>query len=246
MTILGLLLKASYQLRRHLWAGLPLDRWLAVLLLMGAGLMAPGLIPGGVAGAVICAVLLAFVLALPLWAQKRSYLAFHFTAGNRRPDLHPTPLSPSDKLSVRATGLFEVEGKERSFTELQAYFRSFQTREHAIMAVVPASRLLLVGQWPAADAGMWYIFFKSTELRQIAAGDSYFGRQPRPALRLTVEQTLPPKHSPLEAWGVVRSDKPKPRLRQQVIYLSFDSTEARDRVLANLLADASGFDAYLQ
>lgn len=240
MTILGILLKASYQLRRHLWAGLALDRWLAVLLVMTAGLMATGLIPGGAAGIVTCAVLLVSFLALRIWAGKHRYLAFYPIASDLPANPHPIPLSPNDKLPVRATGLFEVEGKEQAFTELQAYLRSFQTREHAVMAIVPPSRLLLIGQWPQADIGMWYIFFKGTELRGITAGDSYFGCRPRPALRLAVEQTLPPKSSPLEAWGIVHSDKPKLRVRQQVIYLSFENAEVRDRILANLRADASG------
>jgi hypothetical protein len=240
MIILGALLKASYLLHRHLWAGLSLDRWLGLLLLMAAGLMATGLIPGGVAGVVLCAVLLAFFLILQLWARRRNYLVFRPAASSLPRNPHPIQLNPHDKLPVRATGQFEVEGKEQTFTELQAYFRSFQTREHAVMAIVPPSRLLLIGQWPAADIGMWYIFFKSEELRDIAIGDTCFGRRLRPALRLAVEQKLPPKSSPLEAWGVVRSDKPKPKLRQQVIYMSFDRVEDRDRVRANLLVDASG------
>lgn len=243
MTILGILLKASYQLRRHLWAGLSLDRWLIVLLVMAAGLMAIGWVPGGVPGVIICAALLVLLLALRVWAGRHSYLAFRPGAGGLHPNPHPLPLTANDKLAVRATGLFEVEGKEQAFTELQAYFRSFRTREHAVMAIVPPSRLLLIGQWPQADIGMWYIFFKNTELQGIAAGDSYFGRRPRPALRLAIEQTLPPKNSPLEAWGIVRSDKPKPRLRQQVIYLSFDSAEDRGRIWANLLSDARSLPA---
>ncbi len=238
MAILGILFKASYQLRRHLWAGLALDRWLAVLLLVGVGLMAIGLLPGGVVGIVAGVSLLVLLWMLPVWAARRNYVAFRPDHHGQQPALQPTPLSPNDKLPVRASGLFEVQGKEQVFTELQAYLRSFQTREHAVMAIVPPSRLLLIGQWPQADIGMWYIFFKNTELRRIEPGASYFGHRPRPALRLSVEQTLPPKRSPLEAWGLVQSDKPKPRLRQQVIHLSFENVEDRNRMLSNLLFDA--------
>lgn len=238
MTVLGLLLKTSYQLHRHLWAGVALDRWLALALLVRIGLMVLGALPGGIPGVAAGIGLLALLFLVPAWAAKHNYVAFRPGSHDQGAAPHPVPLSPSDKLPARASGLFEVQGKEQVFTELQAYLRSFQTREHAVMAIVPASRLLLIGQWPQADVGMWYIFFKNTELRRIEPGFSYFGRRARPALRLAIEQTLPAKRSPLEAWGLTPSNKPMPRLRQQIIHLSFDNVEDRNRMLANLLFDA--------
>lgn len=239
MPLIGILFKASYLFRRHQWSGLSLDRWLALLLVLLAGLMAIRLLPGGAAGVLACAALVLLLLALQTWAGQRDYLAFRPRSASAQSSAPPMQLDPADKLAVRATGLFEVEGKEQAFSELQAYFRSFQSREHAVMAIVPPSRLLLIGQWPQADIGMWYIFFKNGELRRIELGDSYFGRRPRPALRLAVEQEIAAPNSPLEVWGIPRQDKPKPKVRRQTVYLSFDGAEARDRVLADLLVDAS-------
>jgi hypothetical protein len=149
------------------------------------------------------------------------------------------PLNPSDKLILRATGLFEVEGKAQRFTELPAYYRSFSTREHALMAVVqPARRLAGLASWPEDETGMWYIFVKHDEVRQVQPGMLSFGRARRPALLLLVEQVLPEKNAVMDAWGLQwGKDKSKLATRQQTIYLSFDDEAERARVMGDLAAD---------
>lgn len=239
MIIVGRLLKISHHLHRHLWAGAPLDRWLALGLAFIAALIALHLLPGGLAGAAAIVGFLVLFLLWQSWASHHNYVAFR---KERRPILlapQPVMLRPEDRVPVRATGLFEVEGKEQSFTELQAFFRTFETREHAVMAIVPPSTVLWLGKWPADELGMWYIFFKNTELRRVEAGHLYFGSTRRPALRLRVEQTLPLPTSPLEVWGGYPLGKPKPKKRRQTMYLSFATEEDRQRVLADLLADAT-------
>jgi hypothetical protein len=140
---------------------------------------------------------------------------------------------------VRATGLFEVGGKAQRFTELPAFYRSFSTREHAIMAVVqPSRRLTGLARWPEHELGTWYIFVKHNELRQVQPGVLGFGRSRRPALRLLVEQALPDKNTVLDAWGLQwGKDKSQLKTRQQIIYLSFDGEAERARVLGDLMAD---------
>jgi len=233
MSLIGVALKALYQLHRHKWSNAPLDRWLAIGLVFLAGLAALNVVPGGRWTIVACAGLLAVSILSQLAARRVRYLVFRRVAA---PQPAPALLRPDEKIALRATGLFEVEGKEQAFTELAAYLRSFNTREHAVMAVAPPSRFLALGVWPEEDLGMWYIFFKSREVRQIESGVSYFGRQARPALRLTVDQKLPPKNAPLDAWGIQRKEKPK--TRRQTLHFSFDAPLDRDRVLANLLMDA--------
>ncbi|MCS6845047.1 MAG: hypothetical protein NZ528_12115 [Caldilineales bacterium] len=237
MALVGILLKATYRLRRHLWGGLSFDRWLALALVLVAVAMALRLLPGGPTGALVCLAAVGFLLLFDRWASGRSYVLFRRRPLPIDPDGDHAMLSPADKVAVRATGIFEVGEKVQPFTDLEGYFRSFQTREHAVMAKVPPSRLLMA-EWPREDYGMWYIFFKNKELRRIEAGDLYFGAHRRPALRLRVEQTLPYKPSPLEAWGVPPKERPKPKVRKQTVHLAFDSAEERNRVLANLLADA--------
>lgn len=238
MALVGILLKATYRLRHHLWNGLSFDRWLALALVLIAVAMAIRLVPGGRTGALACLGVVGFIFLFDAWARGRSYVLFRRRPLPLDPQGPHAMLSPADKVPVRATGIFEVGEKTQPFTDLEGYFRSFQTREHAVMAKVPPSRLLMA-EWPKEDYGMWYIFFKNKELRRVEAGDLYFGAHRRPALRLRVEQTLPYKPSPLEAWGVPPKEKPKPKVRRQTVHLAFDDAEARNRVLANLLADAA-------
>lgn len=236
--MLGYLLQVSHHLHKHEWSAAPLDRWIAVMLVILAGLMATRWLPGGVTGVATCGVLLLALWLFQSWAGRRYYILFR----QEPPPARHTPgspiLDPMDKLLIRATGLFEVEGKEQTFSELQAYFRSFETREHAVMALAPPSSFLLLGGWPDHEIGMWYMFFKNQDLRRIDPGTLRFGARERPALRLQIEQEIPQETSPLDVWGGYRSGKPRRKLRRSTIYLSFDTPEDRQRVLANLTADA--------
>lgn len=236
--IVGLLFKFFHRLHRHHWFGAPLDRWLSVLIISIAGLMTIRWLPGGITGIVVCGVLVLILFMLQTWAARNSYVVFRNEAAPVRQMLGAPMLQPMDKLPVRATGLFEVEGKERAFTELQAYLRSFETREHVVMALVPPSIAFLLGRWPDHEIGMWYIFFKNTDLRRIIPGSLWFGRRKRLALRLHAEQQLTSPPTPLDVWGGYRSGKPKIKTRQQTVYLTFDSEDVRQRVLKDLAADA--------
>jgi hypothetical protein len=148
------------------------------------------------------------------WARRQQYVAF---ARQRLPAPSPTPLDPKDKIPSRATGLFEVQGKVQTFSELPAFFRTFATREHAVVAFSQPSRWLLLGRWPQHEVGMWYIFFRPEAIRDVAAGLLRFGHHARPALRLAI-----------------RAGK-----RTQTVYLSFDSDEDRGRVWADIIHDSA-------
>jgi hypothetical protein len=239
--MIATVLQTLYVLRRYQVMGAPLQRWIVIVLLLAAPLMAVGLLPGGLAGGLIGLLLLIALLAGQRLAEGRQYVHFRAEPAGQ-PAPAAMPISPAEKLAVHATGLFEVEGKAQRFTELPAVYRSFSTREHAIMAVVqPARRLAGLARWPEDETGMWYIFVKSNELRQVQPGVLGFGRSRRPALRLLVEQVLPDKSAVLDAWGLQwGKDKSKLTTRQQTIYLSFDGEAERARVMGDLLLDRGG------
>ncbi len=229
------LFKLSYVLRRYQVLGAPAQRWIVILLLLAALSMAIGLLPGGPAGGLASLLLAIALLAGQRLAESRQYVHFRpEPAGQALPAA--APINSSEKLVVRATGLFEVEGKAQRFTELPAFYRSFSTREHALMAVVrPSRRLAGLARWPEHELGMWYIFVKHSELRAVQPGVLGFGRSRRPALRLLVEQALPEKNAVLDAWGLQwGKDKSKLATRQQTIYLSFDGEAERARVMGDL------------
>jgi hypothetical protein len=240
---LGSLYKASYQLHRHEWGGAPLDRWLAVGLVILAGLFAVGLVPGGLAGVILCAVLLVALLLVQTVAGRTDYVLFHPDGSPALLDPSAPTLSPADKLPLNATGPFEVEDKQQDFTEVPAYYRSFQTREHAVMALVPPSRLILMASRPKAEIGMWYMFFKNQELRRIEPGTLRFGSQQRPALRLEVEKPIAARTTAADVFGLTRGGNSSPKTRRHVLHLSFDTSAECQKVLADLTADASALDS---
>ena len=238
MRLLALLFKGSYQIHRHEWAGVRLDRWMILLLLIAAGLFAVGVLPGRLTGVIVSSVLLLGIIIIVNLAARRQFVVFKRDTSTVPQSLSARFMDPMDKLPVRATGLFEVEGRAGRFTDLQATYRSFQTREHSVLAIVPPSRALFVGRWPDEEIGMWYIFFKGSELRRIEPGQLIFGRHTRPAVQIDLEQVILPRTSPVDVWGGYRSEKKKLKLRQQTIYLSFDSSSDRQTALADLLMDA--------
>lgn len=236
----GMLYWVSYQFNRHHWMGAPLDRWGMVALVILAGLFAIRWLPGGAVGVAVCAVLLVAVLLLRSVAARRYHLIFAASAEPARRRTDAAMLDPADLLLLRATGRFEVEGKHQDFTELLAYYRSFETREHAVMAICPPSSFLGIGAWPGHEIGMWYIFFKNKEIQRILPGELAFGRSQRPGLQIDVRREIPPATSPLDVWGGYRSGgRTKPKYENATIFLSFDSAADQALVLADLTADAT-------
>lgn len=214
--IRGILFKLCYQLRGHRWNGWPLDYWLSFILILVAGLASLGVIPGH--SATTCAAVAGCLVlwGVLFWARRNQYVVFLAEHSPGNPGA-AVPLRPNDKIKLRATGRFEVEGKEHAFTELLAYVRTFATREHAAMAIVPPSRFLLLGAWPQREVGMWYIFFRPDQILSLTPGTLYFGRHPRLALRVVYRQEE----------------------KQRTVYLSFDTPADRRRVWADLQKDAA-------
>ena len=241
MKFSGYLLKTLHHLHRHHWGGAPLDRWLAFGLVILAGLMALRAVPGGLAGIAVCAAALLLIYITGSVAARMNYVVFQADDAAVRVSREAGVLRPEGRLRGGATGLFEVGGQEQFFTELMADFRSFEHREHALLALAPPSNFLLLGNWPDYEIGMWYMFFNSSELRRLETGQLCFGRRLRPALRLAVEQEILPEASPLDVWGGYRSGKKrKPKVLHRTIYLSFENQADRQRIIDDLLVDAAG------
>ncbi len=209
------LLRFAYQLHRHEVSGRALDRWLGICLFLVGLLWAWGWLPGGRWVAVVAALLLVGLIAFQVWARRAAYVRFT-PSDAQTPPQRGEKLSPEDKIAIRATGHFEVEGRRQFFADLQAFFRTFATREHAVIAYVPKSRFLGIGRWPGHEVGMWYIFFLPRQVISLEWGDLIFGTRRRPASRITY-----------------RGEK-----RPETIYLSFDGEEERRRVWEDILCDA--------
>ncbi|MBM4464308.1 MAG: hypothetical protein FJ014_01865 [Chloroflexi bacterium] len=212
MIIVGLILKASYQLSRHRMGPLRLNL-VPLLFALASGLIwRAGSLTGGQT-ALIIVLCLALVL-ITLLARRQGFIVF------RRRELSPSSghpeLAPDEKVAVRATGFFEVRDKQRYFVEVTADFATMETREHIVMGRMLDSRFL-VGA-PKDDAGWWYIFFKPHTISEIGVGEVHFGLRARPAIKVGYEAG---------------------EGRLESVYLSFDEPLQMQRVLEDLHRDAS-------
>ena len=218
---IGAYLRFLYNLRRHRWAEIPLNTWLIILLLLIAILAIAGVIPGSQPLAALGVALVAILIISQWRGKRRDYV--HFVADKIQtiPE-DQAPIWPQDKMLLHATGLFSVEGREGRFTNLIAYYRTFETREHAIMARVTPSRLF-VATTPPDELGMWYIFMEPHRLKAVTSGGLHHGIKPMPSLRLDYIR-------------LNKKGKPVPA----IAYLCFDSAADQARVQADLQQDIGG------
>lgn len=225
------LLKLFYQLRSHRIGEWAVDRLLVTLAWAAAAFV---LLRWYVRGQPVLAFWHWLVLTLLILgglalivlgrlAARQSYVSFDAQPGLTPPA--PAALTPQDKVQAHVTGRFEVEGKAGFFAHLLAYWRTFATREHAIMAIVQRTRFLGLAHTAAEHVGMWYIFFYPRVIEEVAAGELRFGSQHRPALRVAY------LHTPQKA------RKRAPHTTRETVYLAFEDDVARRRVWADLLAD---------
>ena len=211
MSIIGLILKASYQLSRHRLGPLRLN-FVPLLLALGSGLVwrAGGLTGKQTALIIVVCLILVWITRL---AKRQGFVVF--SRRELSPSLNPPKLAADEKVAVRATGLFEVRDQRRYFVEVIADFATMETREHIVMGRMLDSRFL-VGA-PKDDIGWWYIFFKPHTIREIEVGQVHFGLRARPAIKLGYK---------------TGEGKVEP------VYLSFDDPVQMQRVLEDLRRDA--------
>ena len=228
------LLLLAYRLRAHRFGAWTLARW-GVTLAWGASflILAQWLLRGRPAlpawhWLILGLLLMAGVMlpALTTWASRRGYVAFQPEVTLAAPA--GKALAPEDKIQLRATGSFEVEGKARPFADLLAYWRTFGSREHAVMAIVHRTRFLLLGHTPDEHLGLWYIFFRPEDTLNIVPGRVTCGPQVGPGLRVDYRHTPP-----------VQESKRPPKPIIATVYLRFADEATRDQVWADLLVEGA-------
>lgn len=209
-----------YQLNRHHLSDIPLSRWIQIILLGGAVLAILMKFSGYwiVVGLLIGA-FIAFT-AMSIYWRQRHYL--HFIEKSA-PPVSPVALKPADKLPIISSGDFDVEGKQANFTWLQGYFRTFATREHAVLCLVQPSRFALLGQWPEKEVGMWYVFFKDDEVEAIRWGEIHYGGKKLSGLAIEYRVFIP-KQKRFE----------RDRFQRRKVYIGCEQEEDTRRILADL------------
>ncbi len=219
MSTKGIVLESTYKLRRHLWAELPLSRWLGILLLAAAlgSLLVSWLRPW--AAVLIGMLYLGYILILA-WSSRREYIDYESLSSVEalRPDAAAEPpLRPEELVPVRASGWFSVEGRDRYYMDLEADFETVATREHILLGRVRPSQFLRIGRWSVDELGWWYVFFQPAMISEMDVGLLYFGAEAQQVLRLTYAPDAKTK---------------------KTIFLAFGTDVVLRRVWADLLLDA--------
>jgi energy-coupling factor transporter transmembrane protein EcfT len=198
-------------------------RWL-LLLLVGIGAFAVvGRWPGRwwiVSFALL--LLLALLVLFHSW-RRRDFV--RFVPGT--PPARPAQLlPPQEKAPVLVTGLFSVEHKYKRFTWLPGFYRTFATREHALLCQIAHRSWAALGRWPEDELGLWYIFFVPRDILHLQWGELFFGADARPAIAVT-HRVLLPKQKRFGAEQV----------RDETIYLAFATVVTGEVIWADLQHD---------
>jgi hypothetical protein len=213
-----------YHASRAQWGGFRLIRLPQWLLLAVALLCILAPLPGRwwIATGCIC---LLVVLQWSLFRlQRRDFVTFRPAA---MPAVQPEVLPASEKLPIFATGHFTVQDKNQRFTWLPGFYRTFATREHALLCQLAERPLAGVANWPETEVGLWYIFFMPEAIRELRWGKLAFGRTALPAIAVT--------YVPAEE----RADRRRSTgLRLETIYLAFTDEQTGRTILADLLHDS--------
>ncbi|MFQ6014484.1 MAG: hypothetical protein ACE5NP_03465 [Anaerolineae bacterium] len=209
----GFLVKAGYILSRLRFMAIPVPLLLPTATFIVLSLFLAGsrsglmivLLVGGLIG-----------LALLLLSRLAKYIIFHPQELSS-----PSLLSPSsieEKISMKATGYFEVEGKRRYFADLPALFTTTGLGDHIIVVRVIRRRFPLVSYNQEEEEGLWYIFLDRGSWQQVQTGQSYFGFRGRPGIRF-----------------VHTGSKGK----RETVYLSFATSAEQKKVVARLSQTAT-------
>ncbi|MBX3015503.1 MAG: hypothetical protein KF832_28540 [Caldilineaceae bacterium] len=218
-----------YTSRYHL-GSTPIFRWLLVLLVGCALLVAVGGWAENWWLIALCGVLWVGILGVFHYWRRRDFV--HFV-----PSAVPTRsarlMAPHEKAPVMVTGLFSVEHKYKRFTWLPGFYRTFATREHALLCQVLQKPWAGLGRWPEEEVGLWYVFFSPQAIRTIQWGELYFGAEVRPAIAITHQVELPKK-----------SRFRREQVRDETVYLAFTEAQVGEAIWADLHHDFSPTASY--
>lgn len=211
-----------YALRRHYLGSLALLHWLSALLMLGGVWIAWGMRNTHPAWGLPLFAAALLLPTLDILGARRDYIRFtpeNGSSTSRR-------LAPREEIPVQVTGLFAVEGRFRRHTALDATYRTFPTREHAVIACRQPTRLLGIAHSQSRDDCMWYIFCMPKDVLRVETGRVQFGRREIPAVALTCTMEAPVRF---------RRGRTHPR-RETIVFGCKSKSDAR-RVAGDLQAD---------
>lgn len=214
------------------WAefgGQRLRRWLALLLIALCLLVALVHVPTAWAISVLTVVLLGAIFLLRPLYQRNHFVRFAAevspAAGDDGATNPARALAPADKVPVHASGTLSVNGKRRDFVWLPGFYRTFATREHALLCLCRDRRILGVGAPPEAEMGLWYAFWFGENTLTVTRGSVSVGGAWHPGIRLV--------YQPADKKSRFGQNTPAP----DTIYLACQSIPDRDRIWCDMQID---------
>jgi hypothetical protein len=195
-----------------------LARWLPVVLLLV-----------GWAGRWPAAVMLLLIAAAlwinySLWRARRDNYNRFVPAASAPPDDSLPPLPPNQKVSVQATGLFSVSGRDNNLLLRPGQYWRVPLGEHVIMVEETPGKYL-------------YQFFNARNLQDVRPGWLLFGPHPIETVAVTFLSRWGPEYT---RFGQVYEDggednRPPKRV---TVYLSIPDEATRRAVWHTILSDA--------
>lgn len=196
-------------------------RWGYILLLGAAVVWLMGRLPGGWTVALLW---LAGAMALAV-GTRLARRGYHVTFTARAAPLPSGELLPAaEKVPVYVTGKLGVEQKQRTFTMVPSFYRTFATREHALLCRVDERRLWGIATWTEEETGLWYAFFTARQIVDVEAGSLVYGGLTFDTLAVTYRPT---------PHGSKRRREPE----VTTLYLSFPDTTGHATVFADLAVE---------
>lgn len=215
----------AYHLCRQQLAGVPLIRWLYGLLIVIA--LVPLLRPGlgwSFAGGVL-------LMLVTLWGwvgvlRRQDFVHFRPAISQLNSGAEsPEPLPPAGKLPVYVSGFLSVDTKVRRFAALPGFYRTFATREHALLCQARPRRFGVLGTWSEEEQGLWYAFFHARQVRSLQFGEITFDRARLPGVKVEYAPDRP------------LDGKSKRRYQRVTLYLAFPQAADCHAALADLMVE---------
>lgn len=196
-----------------------LARWLPVVALFIGWVMAwpPGVMIG--------LLLVALWINYSLWRAKRdNYNRFVPNRAAAVGAAEPTLLPPNERLSLLATGLFSVSGRESRLLLRPAKYWRVPLGDHIVMAEEAPGKFL-------------YQFFDAQSLQELREGLLLFGPHPKATLAVSFLARWGPEYTRFgQQHEAGHDDGPPPR--RVTVYLSTEDDETRRLIRDAIVRDA--------
>ncbi len=175
----------SYAVHRCEFGEIHGNYYITMFLALLAIIWATGLLPGRWIGACFFLILIAIQMVSGIIMKRRDFVVFH---EDDHRETKPGYISDNTRLPVYVTGRLSVEGRDRRYTCVPGFYKTFATREHALLCQLRDRKVFRSLRWPIDEVGMWYAFFNPRDVIAYRRGKLIFGANPLPTLAIEIER----------------------------------------------------------